>query len=87
MQDRSEWRGFVRENEPLTLTRCHSSGMPQLYEAFEGWKSVCGRAFSLKGIKGKISVFRLFLSLCFFYRSSFHGIMRADPKVAGGGIV
>ena len=26
----------------LTLTRCHSRGLPQLYEAIEGWRSVCG---------------------------------------------
>ena len=44
VQDRSEWRGFVRgecmgrspEDKPLTLTRCHSCGLPQLYEAPEG---------------------------------------------------
>ena len=44
VQDRSEWRGFVRGNawrvsrgdEPLTLARCHSCGVTQLYEAIEG---------------------------------------------------
>ena len=69
VQDRSEWRGFVRGecmghslgDEPLTLTRCHSCGLPQLHEACEGWKSVYGRAYNLKGIKGKFSVFLLFL--------------------------
>ena len=71
VQDRSEWQGFfVGEymgrcpgDEPLTLTRCHSCGLPQLYEALEGWKSVCGRVYNLKGIKGKFSVFLLFLKL------------------------
>ena len=41
--------------------------MPQLYEACEWWKSVCGRAYNLKGIKGKFSVFLLFLKLCFSF--------------------
>ena len=41
VQDGSEWQGFVRGDEPLTLMRCHSCGLPQLYEAFEGWKSIC----------------------------------------------
>ena len=41
-------------NEPLTLTRRHSCGLPKLYETI-GRKSVCGRAYNLKGIKGKIS--------------------------------
>ena len=27
-------------DEPLTLTRSHSCGLPQLYEAFEGWGSL-----------------------------------------------
>ena len=53
-------------DEPLTLTRCHSCGLPQLYEAF-GWKSVCGRVYNLKGIKGKISFLLLFLKLCFSF--------------------
>ena len=29
-------------NEPLTLMRCHCCKLPQLYEALEGWKLVCG---------------------------------------------
>ena len=41
VQDRSEWQGSVREkcmvgsqgDEPLTLVRCHSFGLPQLYDA------------------------------------------------------
>ena len=57
--------GFVRGNawgvaqgdEPLTLKRCHSCGLPKLYEVCEGWKSVCVRAYNLKDIKGKISFF------------------------------
>ena len=70
-------------DEPLTLTRCHICGLPQLFEAFEGWKYVCGRACNSKGIKGKFSVFLLFLEL--FYCSSFLGMMRADLAVTGGG--
>ena len=46
MQDRSEWRRFVRGND--------LDEIPQLYEALDGWKSVCGRAYNLKGINGKI---------------------------------
>ena len=61
-------------NEPMTLTKSHSCGLPQLYEAFEGWKSICGRAYNLKGIKG-----------IFFYCSSFLGMIRGDPAVACGG--
>ena len=53
VQDRSEWWGFVMGctpgDEPLTLMRYHSCGLPQLYEAFEGWKSVCGLAYNLRG--------------------------------------
>ena len=47
-----ECMGRSPGDEPLTLTRCHSCGLPQLYEACEGWKSVCGRAYNLQGIKG-----------------------------------
>ena len=68
VQDRSEWQGFVRgnewghspEDEPKTLTRYHNCGLSQLYEAC-GWKSVCGQAYNLKSIKGKI-YFLSFLS-------------------------
>ena len=63
-------------DEPLTLTRCYSCGLSELYEAFEGWKCVCGRAYNLKGIKGKFSVSLLNCSL-------FLGMMRADPAVLG----
>ena len=54
-------------DEPLTLKRCFSCGLPQLYEALEGWKSVCVQAYNLKGMKGKFSVFLLFLKLCFSF--------------------
>ena len=33
--------------DDLTLTRCHSCELPQLYEALEGRKSVCGQAHNL----------------------------------------
>ena len=52
-------------NEPLTLMRCGSWVLPQLYEFFVGWKSVSGRAYNLKGITVKFSVSFLFLKLCF----------------------
>ena len=35
-------------DEPLTMMRCHRWGLPQLYEALEKWKSVCGRAQNLR---------------------------------------
>ena len=62
-----ECMGHSSGDEPQTLTRCHSGGLPQIYEAFEGWKSVCDRAYNLKGIKGKFSVFLFFLKLCFSF--------------------
>ena len=75
-------------DEPLTLTRYHSCGLRQLYKALEGWKSVCGRAFNLKGIKGKIFCFSsLHKALFLFYYSSFNGMMRADSAMVGGGVV
>ena len=52
-----ECMGHSQGDEPLTLTRFHCCGLPQLYEALEGWKSVYARAYNLKGIKGKFSVF------------------------------
>ena len=57
-QARIMWRGFVggggecmgrcQGSEPLTLTRCHSCELPQLFDALEGWKSVCGQAHNLR---------------------------------------
>ena len=70
VQDRCEWRGFVKGSvwdEPLTLMKCHICGLPQLYEALEGWKSICGRAHNLKGIKGNYLVFFSFFKLCFSF--------------------
>ena len=65
MKDRSEWWG-VCERECMgcspDLDEVHSCGMPQLYEAFEGWKSVCDRAYNLKEHKGEILCFSSFLS-------------------------
>ena len=52
-------------DEPLTFDL-----MPQLYEGLEGWKSVCGRAYNVKGIKGKFSDFILFLKLCFSFTAA-----------------
>ena len=43
-------------HESQTLTRCHSCGLPQLYEEY-GWRFVCGRAYNLKGINEKIYLF------------------------------
>ena len=50
-------------DEPLTLTRCDSCEMPQLFETNEGWKSVLWHSPELRGIKGKFSVFLHFLKL------------------------
>ena len=58
--------GHSPEDEPLTLTRCHSLGMAQLYEALERRKPGCGRAYNLKGIKGKFFCFSSFLSFVSF---------------------
>ena len=82
---KGECMGYSLEDESLMLMRCHSCGMPQLYETLEGWKFVCGQAYNLKGIKGKISVFLLFLSFVSILLHSSHGTMCADPAVAGGG--
>ena len=61
------YMGHSLMDELLILMRCHICELPQLYKALEGWKSVCGQAYNLKGIKGKISVFLLFLKLCFSF--------------------
>ena len=72
--------GYSRGDKPLTLMRC------QLYEALEGWKSVCGKAYNLKSIKGKIFCSSSFLSFVSLLLSScHHDMMRADPAVGGGG--
>ena len=62
-----ECMGRSPGDETLTLKRCHSCGLPQLYEDLEGWKSVSGRAYNLKGKKGNISAVLLFLTLCFSF--------------------
>ena len=54
VQDRSEWLGFVRGNTWGIASGMNLDEMPQFYEAFALWKSICGRAYDLKGIKGKI---------------------------------
>ena len=78
--------GRSLRSEPLTLMKCHSCGLPHLYEALEGWKIVCGQTYNLKGIKEKIYVFLLFLKLCLSFTVA-HGMMHADPAVVGGGNV
>ena len=62
-----ECMGLSSGDEPLNLTRCYSFGLSQQYEAFEGWKSICGRACKLKGIMGKISVILLHFNLRFSF--------------------
>ena len=57
--------------------------MPQLYE---GWKPVCGPAYNLKGIKWEISVFILFLKLCFSFNVA-HGMVGVSPVVVERGTV
>ena len=73
-------------DESLTLTSFHSSGLPQVYEALEEEKFVCGRDYNLKGIKEKMYVFPLF-PLFLFYCSSFHIMTSAELAVAGRGNV
>ena len=52
-----EYMGRCPQDEPLTLTRCHSCELQQLYKALKGWKSVCDQGenfffipFSFKGM-------------------------------------
>ena len=55
--------------------------MPQLYEAALAWEEAYQwPSLQLKGIKGRTF---FFLTLLPFYCRSFHGMMRADPAVAG----
>ena len=46
-------------DEPLTLTRCNSCELSQLYESLELWIFACDGAYNLKGIKKEFSVFLL----------------------------
>ena len=50
VQDRSEWWGFLRGNASGVARGMNFDldEMPQLYEALEGWKSFCDRAYDLK---------------------------------------
>ena len=57
-----ECMGRSPGHEPMALTRCHSCALPQVYEAL-GWKSICGRAYNLKGKRGKFLSFLSFVSL------------------------
>ena len=52
--------GSCLGDEPLSLKRCHSCELQQLYEALEGQKSVCDQAHNFKGIKGKFYFFKSF---------------------------
>ena len=52
-----ECMGRSRGDEPLTFTRYYSCGLSQVYEALEGWNSVCAQSYNLKGIKGKMFFF------------------------------
>ena len=45
-----ECMGRSLRDEPPDL-----NDIPQLYEACGGWKSFCGSAYNLEGIKGKFS--------------------------------
>ena len=56
-----ECMGHISGDEPLTLTRCHSSGLPWLYEAFEWWEFVCGRDFNIRAKRGNFLFFFSFL--------------------------
>ena len=74
--------GLRPGDEPLTLKRFHSCELPHLYEALEGWDSVCDQVYSLR-YKGENFSFSDLLALLIFYCSSFHGMMRTDPAVRG----
>ena len=58
--DRSDWWGFVGGIIGAWMNPDFAE-MPQLYEALEGWKSICGQAYSLKGVWGKIFFLLTFL--------------------------
>ena len=51
--------GRSPRDEPLTLTRCHSCGLPQLYEALEGGSPSVAESTLIKGMKRKTSFFQL----------------------------
>ena len=80
-----ECMGHSQGDELLTLTRCHGSGLAQLYEAL-GWKFSSWPSLQLKGHKGEIC-FLFSPSLSFDSFTVVHFMMRADPAVAGGGNV
>ena len=71
-------------DEPLTLTIYHSCELPQLYKALERWKSVLAKPTTY-GHKWEFFSFPVCLVLLLFYFRLFHGIMRADPAIAGSG--
>ena len=48
----SECAGRRPGDEPLILKRWHSCELPQLYKAFEGWKSVCAEAHNFCSFLG-----------------------------------
>ena len=51
-----ECLGHSLGSKPLILTRCHN-----MRPFWAGSLSVCGHAYNVKGIKGKISLFLFFL--------------------------
>ena len=57
VQGKSKSWGLVRG----TLTRCQNCGLSELYEAC-GYKSVCGRAHNLKGIRVNLLLFFSFMA-------------------------
>ena len=68
--------GHIPEEGFLTLDE-----MPHIYEVF-GWKSVCGQAYNIKGIKGKVS----FLSFLRFISLLIQLISQHDAcQLCGGG--
>ena len=52
-----ECMGHSLGDKPLILRICHICKLPWLHKALEEWKSVCGQAYIIKGINGKISFF------------------------------
>ena len=58
-----ECMGRSARGEHLTLTILLVVGCHSYMNPLKGGSFVCGRAYNLKGVKGKFSVFLLFLKL------------------------
>ena len=77
-----EYFGHSPGDEPLTLMRCNSSRLSQLFETLKDGVLFVAKPATL-GIKGKFSFFFYFVYLLLFYYPSFLGMMRPDPTLVG----